>query len=1087
MNKYKIHLNNRYQWLILQDQNVYLFRHNFNLWTCQSTLITIIVQILCVFEKVQKQHYLKSKMDIQHQDNNFLKYYIHFTLFNLTMSYCLQQRFYRYRQSLHEPSLLSLIFIQTIFKQKNMKVQDQNFLKQISIILIFVANLTQCFWWIFLATNLMSTINYELFILQIVCILARICQYYIIRRGLDYNIFLHVVSLLYFVIYVESLLILNYTQTFYIVTNCLLMIINYNTYLKKARQKSSLICRLGLPTYLFIRTIWMVVCSQNYQTLECLTLIGVVLVHQGIKNYKKFGKYERFPQNFYLKTFKQGQIIQNQQNEETPAPAKNYLMHSLIRSQSKITLVQSPKKYFTIQLKDLPDELKLKRYSHLTSFSKSQKNILSQGNSQYQMLQLYSNLINIFPYGILIINEHQSINFINNKCEKILECQGIEQVLEKVKMCVNTAKIQENVSETSNKQQKKQHHYQLLQQIIKKLQISNNSVDVLDIILQPQKYFGILGQNESQFYKDFQQAFHQQIFIYEWLIKSEQTQQNYQKKLKLIIMPTSMTNQQQEYISASSQFKSSIKSHISNNQSDQERPVMLIIIKNVTNKYKCQQMRDEQIIHHSLIKSFSHELRTPLNSCYQMLNLMRCQQISKAFSNYIDIAQCSITLLIHQINDILDYAALQSFSFNYNIANFKINQITQEIEDLYKLQVSQKNIALTIKVSDYLAGRIFRNDKQRIIQLLVNLLNNAIKFTPQGGSIFLSVIEVDQQYINFSVKDNGIGIDEHKLNKIQNCLHNTIEFGAVLKSHSKIKQPGLGLIIAAKLIEGLTESKENKLTLSSKKNKGTMVQFQIEDLQQTNLQSIYLSNQQGEKLNNLVNRQENNVQNLDQDKVFSLSNKTLKLDNDVNLQEGKSESFITLRLNDSEKQPEIFLPISPEYFSKKILDYHNKIQKQLPEDYFQNADILCQNCVHILIVDDIPFNQIALKMILSKYKIEVDQAFDGFQAIEKVKQKMLKHCQNYKLIFMDIEMPGMDGFQASQQVNFQDTKQILELTSNQAFIVICSAYDTQENIQQGKNIGINTFLQKPVKQDELNVLLGTVFKIESNSNFYFQQ
>ncbi|CAD8111241.1 unnamed protein product [Paramecium primaurelia] len=823
----------------------------------------------------------------------------------------------------------------------------------------------------------------------------------------------------------------------------------------------------------------MVISTLNYQTLECLILIIIVLAHQVLTNYKKFGKYEKFTQNFYLKPFKQGQILQNLQNDkETPPPVQNYFK-SLIRSQSKMTLVQSPKKCFTIQLKDLPDEFKLKRYSNLTSFSKSQKNILSQGNSQFQMLQLYQNLINIFPYGILIINQHQSINYINNKCEKILECQGIEQVLEKVKMCVNTAKIQENASETSNKQQKKQHHYQLLQQIIRKLQLNNTSFDVLDIILQPQKYFGILGQNEIQFYKDFQQSFHQQVFIYEWLIKSEQTSQNYEKKLKLIIMPTSMTNQQQEYISASSQIKASVKSHISSHQSDQEHPVMLIIIKNVTNKYKCQLMRDEQIIHHSLIKSFSHELRTPLNSCYQMLNLLKYQSNSKASSDYIDIAQCSITLLIHQINDILDYAALQSFSFNYNITNFNINQITQEIEDLYKIQTQQKNINFTIKVSDYLLGRIFRNDKQRIIQLLVNLLNNAIKFTSEGGSIYLNIIEDGQQYIKFSVKDNGIGIDEQKLNKIQNCLQNTIEFGAVLKSHSKIKQPGLGLIIAAKLIEGLTESKDNKLTISSKKNKGTIVQFQIEDLQQKNLLSSHFPNQQSEKMNHLADQSEYNVQNVDQNKVVMLSNKTLNLENDRDLQEVKSESYITLRLNDLEKQPEIYLPISPDYFKKKNLDQYNKIQKQLQSDYFKNEDLLCQKCVHILIVDDIPFNQIALKMILSKYQIEVDQAFDGFQAIEKVKQKMLKHCQNYKLIFMDIEMPGMDGFQASQQ--------ILELTSNQAFIVICSAYDTQENIQQGKNIGINTFLQKPVKQDQLNVLLGTVFKIKSNSNFQLQQ
>ncbi|CAD8213635.1 unnamed protein product [Paramecium octaurelia] len=758
----------------------------------------------------------------------------------------------------------------------------------------------------------------------------------------------------------------------------------------------------------------------------------------------------------------QEEEIKKQIDKNSPSIVQNDLMQSQIKSQSKITILKSPKKCFTILLKDLPDEHKLKQYSNLTSFSRSQKISRSFGSSHNSMFQLYQNLINLFPYGLLILNQSQQINYINRKCEKILECHGSEQVLEKIKLCVNSAKMPEYGTEVTNRLLKKQLHYHALQQIVKKLQLHNFHTDVLDIILSPIKYFELLEQNDIHISKDLYQSFHQQIFIYEWYIKSELMIHNFQKKLKLIIIPTSMTNQQQEYFSAPSQIKSSSKSHFSQ-LNESENPVLLIIIKNITSKYKCQQLRDEQIIHHSLIKSFSHELRTPLNSCQQMLNLMKQQQSqNKFFQDYLDIAQCSITLLIHQINDILDYAAIQSYSFSYNISNFTINQIIDEIDYLYRLQMAKKRIEFKIEVSEQLIGKLISNDKQRITQLLVNLLNNSIKFTQEGGNICLSIIEVNILYINFIVKDNGIGIDEHKLYQIQNSLHDTIELGAVLKSNSGIKSPGLGLNIAAKLIEGLVESKDNQLIITSKKNKGTVVQFQVENHQQKNPLSSYFPNQQTEKLSFLGCH---NQMQFEQDQIIKVS-----CENSREFQDRNSDTYNnTSRLNDCDKQPEIFLPISPCYFFNKDNQFETNNLNNHKATYFSPLlDSTCQKCIHILIVDDIPFNQIALQMILKEYKVESDQAFDGFQAIEMVQQKMQQHCQIYKLIFMDIEMPGIDGFQTS--------KNILEITSNQTFIVICSAYDTQENIKQGKNLGINTFLQKPVKQQELGVVLNMVFK-----------
>ncbi|CAD8073411.1 unnamed protein product [Paramecium sonneborni] len=954
------------------------------------------------------------------------------------------------------------------------QIKLRKFLERLGLNSILIANLVQNIWRASISLWLTLPINYLVFILALTCLLFRCLQQFLIMKEYGQKYLIHLVSLFYYITYFESCLQIERNQHFQFFTNSFLMIFGYMDYLKIAVSKYVLICKLGIPLYFIVRLTYQIINDFRIQDLESLVLLCLM-----------FFKYKiilqiSFDQKIDEKTHKQ-QLTIKEEREVIPI-IQNQQIFPQLKQQNKAQNSYSPQHNLSVFLIDLPSEMKLIQYSNLTNFQ--QKLNKSFDKSDHSMSSFYQNLLNIFPQGILILNSQLQVSYMNNKCEKLLECQGAETILEKVKNCVNNAKIRDFQFDDFNafqaKQQQKQIHYRILKEIICILKKQNRTIDVLDIIMQPQKYQSILGANSDASFVINQLTFMSQMFRYEWLIQSGLKHNNSQKKLKLIIIPTAMTNQQQEYFQSQSYIQSSSKVNFQATN-DVENPVLLIIIKNITNKHKFQQIRDEQIIHHSLIKSFSHELRTPLNSCQHMLNLMKSIKSEEELQKCLTIAENSTTLLIHQINDILDYAAIQSYQFSYHITKFSINEIVQEIERLYKGQMEFKNIAFKKIISKNLEDLIIWNDKQRLLQILVNLLNNSIKFTQEGGWIHLSITEIAYLYINVEVKDNGIGIAEDQLHLIQSSLYDTLEFGAILKQNSEIKKKGFGLSIVAKLIEGLSESYKNELIIQSIKNQGTLVSFHMENLHSQNVyqQSSYLFTQQtGKPIQSEILFTFNKIK-LDDKEIDIVNNSFSKIKNQEEMYDQQSESYkATSRLNDFEIKQEIMLPISPEYFLHKTRQSFRYFQDSEPCGIQkQKLKQICQICTHVLVVDDIPFNQLALKMMLQHYNIQADSVFDGFQAIEKVKLKMQQHCQNYQLIFMDIEMPGMDGFQTSQK--------ILNLTQKQSTIVICSAYDTQENYIKGSKLGIDTFLPKPVNQNQLELILRIKFDIKSRENEHF--
>ncbi|CAD8179842.1 unnamed protein product [Paramecium octaurelia] len=954
-------------------------------------------------------------------------------------------------------------------------------LKSIAGKSILIANVSQGLWWVFLSIGMIDKTNYEALSLQVSCTIFRISQQIIIDYWCEKQVILHLVSLLYSVLYIETFLFLQYNNPFGTYANCLLFIVTYRQYLSQAVDKSNKICKIGFPCYVIFRNIILIFTEFNFYLIESLGICVVVFLTLAYND-------EQINCQCFCSTNKKNILAKSKikKFEDNDSPHQLQFNQSLIKSFSRVSIAQTPLKSQSIYLKELSYESKLIQCSNLGQTQKIQKSqFLGNKTSDLQFHQFYQNLINSFPQGILILNQSQQVSYQNNKCEKLLECSGSEQIVEKIRMCLNSAKMPENENDITSHHRTPRFNKQINQyalfRIIKELQKENLQVDILDILLQPQKYFQFLEQRLDQLgsqddSRTDQLTFQQQMFIYEWLFESTQYKKVKQKKLKVIIIPTFMTGNQQEYISMPSHHKCPSKLNIQP-QNDVEMPVLLIMIKNITSKHQFQKMKNEQIIHHSLIKSFSHELRTPLNSCQHMLNLIKTQSVEKKIQEYIDIAQCSISLLIHQINDILDYAAIQSYQFQYRLTSFTFNQIAQEIYNLYNMQMKQKKIEFTIKIQQNLSDALIFNDQQRVLQILVNLLNNASKYTREGGHVQLSIKQKSLFYIHIKVKDDGIGIEDDRLALIQNSLIGNVELGATFKTQQVNQRAGLGLSIAAKIVEGLIESNNNQLMISSTQNKGTKVQFQIQNFLQTQndqYQSSNLLSQLTGRFNQSGLQQTLSERKFDDRILIKSSMSNSKMDYDMQFQDNfiqDSESSLeTPKLNDREQQQQIQLPISPEYFSHKQIQSCHTITNQ--EIYsFKQYPQICKDCKSVLIVDDIPFNQMTLRLMLQNYQIDSDQAFDGFQAIEKVKSRLKHPCQAYKLIFMDIEMPGLNGFQTS--------KQILEITGKQSYIVICSAYDTQENFIEGQKVGVNSFLPKPVNQKELEVILKRFFPIKT--------
>ena len=243
----------------------------------------------------------------------------------------------------------------------------------------------------------------------------------------------------------------------------------------------------------------------------------------------------------------------------------------------------------------------------------------------------------------------------------------------------------------------------------------------------------------------------------------------------------------------------------------EESICLLLLFNDNTNAFRISELINRDLYKNQLLASVSHDLRTPLNGLNGMLELSISKTNDHEVKHYLDLAKKSSIFLNYLINDILDFSLMNFKKIRLNIEEINIEQIIENMIGLIEFQAKEKKI--DFKFINFCKKQLhFYSDSTRIKQILINLLSNALKFTPKGS---IQVIledgtdHVEHPFYKISVKDTGIGIKKDDISKLYRL------FG-MLEDEGKMNKTGIGL--------GLTISKKISILLCPEKPEGLQVE-----------------------------------------------------------------------------------------------------------------------------------------------------------------------------------------------------------------------------------------------------------------------
>ena len=458
-------------------------------------------------------------------------------------------------------------------------------------------------------------------------------------------------------------------------------------------------------------------------------------------------------------------------------------------------------------------------------------------------------------------------------------------------------------------------------------------------------------------------------------------------------------------------------------------------------------------------------MRTPLNGALIPLERIRNENldIPSEMQDGLDVAYTSMVLLQNVLNDVVDFALINSNQLYLNYDELDLFKFLDNIVDLFRRQAQEKGLYLHLNYENCIkVHHIMKTDFQRLSQILVSLLNNSMKNTFEGGiSLNINVVErpdeknVIKNCLKIIVEDTGVGIDEAKLKNIKKCLK-TKDMIQICENLNKNQGCGLGLTISHCLALLLGPPNSNGLHVRCGSQKGTDLKANFEKSSE-NLTIIE------EKTRDIIKTSP----------TYKTPTHLFKLDNSP-LRDSQHHRKSTQRIRkyDFDNTDRSCHDKKSCESERNTMEFKNFLYSHTLQT--KNMLEITGDSCEVLIVDDDSFNLMALEAILSKFKLKCIRAFNGQQALDKIydRHRNFPKSQAFSIAFLDYHMPIKNGLETTKEiVNMFREDGLMEFP-----IIACTAFGARDLVKQWSYAGVSEFIVKPVSYQKIEGLLRS-FKI----------
>jgi signal transduction histidine kinase/CheY-like chemotaxis protein/HPt (histidine-containing phosphotransfer) domain-containing protein len=493
----------------------------------------------------------------------------------------------------------------------------------------------------------------------------------------------------------------------------------------------------------------------------------------------------------------------------------------------------------------------------------------------------------------------------------------------------------------------------------------------------------------------------------------------------------------------------------------------------------------------SFLARMSHEIRTPMNSILGMTELIMRKNTAPEIGEYISIINQAGHTLLAIINDILDFSKITSGQVKIETRKYRFASLINDTINVIRMRLLEKPLDFLVTVDANIPAEL-TGDDVRVRQILINLLNNAIKYTPSGHialDIQYKAVDIHAMELIITVRDTGIGI------KREDMEHLFSDFTRLdMQNNQGIEGTGLGLAITRTLCTAMGGS----ITVSSQYGAGSVFTVTlpqgVEDttklarVDAPEKRRVLLFDERPVILASIQSSFANlNIQPVcpgtlsgfiaelekgNHEYAFVSSRHALDCIHGLGRSNSPTQLVIMVELGDISIFREVKSVMMPVY----SLPIANALNNVFDADYPKRREDglnFTAPAARVLIVDDISSNLRVAQELMAFYKMEIHTCQSGAEAVEKVKQNY------YDLVFMDQMMPGMDGLEAAAAIRAweeeaweQRSKKTPSPGSRKNVPIIAltaNAISGQREMFLEK--GLDDFLSKPIEIKQLNSLL----------------